>query len=129
VIVENIPPNITTDDAAASIAKRAEQTYDLSQPSALHTATRLGVRSVWDEANSHTPDGRIVCKPATGVPPEEVLDQLTRVYGVYTTMYVALPRSLPAIIRRWVKINEGEDLPTSLTSLETAILSEPNPRY
>lgn len=129
VIVENIPPNITTDDAAASIARRAQQTSDLSQPSALHTATRLDVRSVRDEGTSYTPDGRIVCTPATGVPPEEVLGQLTRVYGVYTTMYVALPRSLPATIRQWVKTSEGEDLPASLTSLETAILSQPSPRY
>ena len=129
VIVENIPPNISTDDALLSIAKRAEQTSDLSQPSPLHTATRLDLRSVADGSNSRISDGRIVCKPATGVPPEEVLDQLTRVYGVYTTLYVALPRSLPATIRQWVKTNQGEDLPASLTSLETAILSQPNPRY
>jgi DNA gyrase/topoisomerase IV subunit A len=129
VIVGNIPPNISTDDAVLSIAKRAEQTSDLSQPSPLHTATRLDLREVADESNSRTPDGRIVCKPAAGVPPEEVLDQLTRVYGVYTTMYVALPRSLPATIRQWVETNQGEDLATSLTSLENAILSQPNPRY
>jgi len=121
VIVENIPPNITTDDAAMSVAKRAEQTSDLSQPSPLHTATRLDVSSVWDESNSRTPDGRIVCKPATGVPPEQVRDQLTTVYGVYTTIYVALPRSLSATIRQWVETNQAEDLAASLTALETAI--------
>jgi len=129
VIVENIPPNISTDDAAMSIANRAQQTADLSQPSPLHTATRLDVRDVRDEASSRIPDGRIVCTPATGVSPEEVLDQLTRVYGVYTTIYVALPRSLPGTIRRWVKNNEREDLPTSLTSLETAIISQTKARY
>jgi hypothetical protein len=32
VIVENIPPNISTDAAAASIAMRAEETSDLSRP-------------------------------------------------------------------------------------------------
>lgn len=129
VIVENIPPNITTDDAAMSIAKRAEQTADLSQPSPLHTATRLDVSSVWDESNSRTPDGRIVCKPATGVPPEQVRDQLTTVYGVYTTIYVALPGSLPATIRQWVKTNQAADLAASLTALETAVRDQPNPRY
>jgi DNA gyrase subunit A len=129
VIVENIPPNITTDDAAVSIAMRAQETFDLSRPAELRDATRLDVRSVNDEGSSRTPDGRIVCTPAAGVSPDEVLDQLTRVYGVYTTIYVALPRSLPATIRRWVKTNEGEDLPTSLTSLETAILSQSHPRY
>jgi DNA gyrase/topoisomerase IV subunit A len=127
LIVENIPPNISTDDAIASIARRATQTSD--QPSELHTATRLDLRSVADEGNWHTPDGRIVCKPATGVPAEQVRDQLTRVYGVYTTMYVALPRSLPATVRHWVKTNQAEDLLTSLTSLETAIRNQSNPRY
>jgi hypothetical protein len=129
VIVENIPPNITTDDAAMSIAKRAKQTADPSQPSALHTATRLDVRSVRDESNSRTPDGRIVCEPATGVPPEQVRDQLTGVYGAYTTIYVALPRSLPATIRQWVRTNQAEDLAASLTALETAIRDQPDPRY
>jgi DNA gyrase subunit A len=129
VIVENIPPNISTDDAVASIAKRAEQTADLSQPSPLNTATRLELRWVADEGNSRIPDGRIVCKPATGVSPEQVRDQLSRVYGVYTTIYVALPRSLPATIRQWVKTNQAEDLPGSLTTLETAIRNQPNPRY
>jgi hypothetical protein len=108
VIVENIPPNISTDDAAVSIAKRA---------------------AVADEGSSRIPDGRIVCKPATGVSPEQVRDQLSRVYGVYTTIYVALPRSLPATIRQWVKANQAEDLAASLTTLETAIRSQPSPRY
>jgi len=129
VIVENIPPNISTDDAAMSIASRAQETNDLSRPAELRDATRLDVRSVRDESTSRTPDGRIVCKPATGTPPEQVRDQLTRVYGVYTMMYVALPRSLPATIRRWVKVNQTEDLATSLTALETAIISQPSPRY
>jgi hypothetical protein len=127
VIVENIPPNISTDDAMASITKRATQTSD--QPSELHTATRLDLTSVADEHNRHTPNGRIVCQPATGVPPEQVRDQLTRVYGVYTTIYLALPRSLPDTIRHWVETNQTEDLPTSLTALETAIRNQPNPRY
>src|SRR5262245_1410286 len=129
VIVENIPPNISTDDAAMSIAKRAQQTSDRSQPSPLHTATRLDVRDVRDEGSSGISDGRILCTPATGVTLEEVLDQLTRVYGVYTTIYVALPRSLPATIRRWVNTNEGEDLPTSLAALETAIISQTKARF
>ena len=129
VIVENIPPNISTDDAAMSIAKRAEETSDLSRPAELRDAVRLDVRSVRDESNWHTPDGRIVCKPSIGTPPEQVRDQLTRVYGVSTMMYVALPRPLPATIRQWVEASQAEDLQTSLTSLETAIVSQPNPRY
>jgi hypothetical protein len=63
------------------------------------------------------------------VAPEQVRDQLTTVYGVYTTIYVALPRSLPATTRQWVKTNQAEDLAASLTALETAIRDQPNPRY
>jgi hypothetical protein len=51
------------------------------------------------------------------------------VYGVYTTIYVALPRSLPATIGQWVKTNQAQDLAASLTALETAIREQPNPRY
>lgn len=129
VIVENIPPNISTDDAAISIASRVRETNDLSRPAELRDATRLDVRSIRDETTSRTPDGRIVCTPAAGTPPEQVSDQLTRVYGVYTMMYVALPRSLPATIRQWVEANQAEDLATSLTALESAVISQPSPRY
>jgi hypothetical protein len=129
VIVENIPPNISTHDAAKSITNRAQETADLSRPAALRDAVRLDVKSVWDESTSRIPDGRIACKLATGTPPEQVCEQLTRVYGVYTMMYVALPRPLPDTIRHWVKANQAEDLASSLTSLESAIRSQPSPRY
>ena len=129
VIVKNIPPNISTDDAAMSIANRAQETFDLSRPAALRDAVRLDVQSVWDESTSRIPDGRIACKPTTGTPPEQVCEQLTRVYGVYTMMYVALPRSLPDTIRQWVRTNKAEDLANSLAALESAVLSEPTPRY
>jgi hypothetical protein len=119
------------------LISRLYQSYDSQsvqpcrnrRPAELQYAVRLDVRSVWDESTSLTPDGRIVCKPKIGTPPEQVRDQLTRVYGVYTMMYVALPRSLPDTIRKWVRTNQAEDLPTSLMSLESAILSQPSPRY
>jgi len=112
-----------------SIANRVRETADVNRPARLREATRLDVRAVNDETTSRLPDGRIVCKPATGTPPEVVRDQLTRVYGVYTIMYAALPRPLPDTIRRWVKANRAEDLPASLMALESAILREPTPRY
>ncbi len=40
------------------------------------------------------------------------------VYGVYTTVRVDLPRSLPAMLRNWVKAHADEDLLTSLAVLE-----------
>jgi hypothetical protein len=128
---ESAPPGAQAPRHATAKGppENAQQTSELSQPSPLYTATRLDVSSVWDESNSRTPDGRIVCKPATGVPPERVRDQLTTVYGVYTTIYVALPGSLSATIRQWVETHQAEDLAASLTALETAIRDQPNHRY
>ena len=48
------------------------------------------------------------------------------VYGVYTTVRVNLPRSLPAMLRNWVKAHAAEDLLTSLATLENAIQSQPD---
>jgi hypothetical protein len=53
--------------------------------------------------NATRSDGRTLCKTATGPPPELLRDQITRIYGAYTTMYLALPRPLAAMIRQWVK--------------------------
>ena len=49
---------------------------------------------------------------------------LLEVYGVCTTMRVALPRPLPVLIRQWVQANAHEDLPASLAALERAIPSQ-----
>ena len=44
------------------------------------------------------------------------------IYGVYTTVPVALPRPLATMLRRWGREAYGtEDLLTSLTALESAI--------
>ena len=49
---------------------------------------------------------------------------LLDVTGVRTTMPVALPRPLPALIRHWVEINASEDLLASLAAFEHAITSQ-----
>jgi hypothetical protein len=47
--------------------------------------------------------------------------ELQDVYGVSTTMAAALPRSLPALIRQWVRKYHSEDLLASLATREAAI--------
>ena len=42
-------------------------------------------------------------------------------YGVYTTVDVALPPPLAAMLRGWVRAHRSEDLPGSLTALEDAL--------
>jgi hypothetical protein len=49
--------------------------------------------------------------------------QLLKVYGVSIYITTRLPRSLPAMIRTWISANQHEDLPGSLTALETALAS------
>ena len=46
------------------------------------------------------------------------------VYGVCTTVSVALPRTLATMIRRWARAYASEDLLTSLTALENAIRTQ-----
>jgi hypothetical protein len=48
------------------------------------------------------------------------------VYGVHTTVRVDLPRSLPALLRSWVRAHADEDLLTSLAALETAVRNQPD---
>lgn len=43
------------------------------------------------------------------------------IYGVYTTVPVALPRPLATMLRSWAEAYGTEDLLTSLTALENAM--------
>jgi DNA gyrase/topoisomerase IV subunit A len=121
VLVENIPPNVSIDDAAISIADRARSRQWERKYPGLRQATGLQLQDMRDETDErHHPYGRILCTPLTGTPPELLRDQLMDIYGVSTTMPVALPRSLPALIRQWVRNYQSEDLLTSLATLEAA---------
>lgn len=61
--------------------------------------------------------------PESGTTPEQLRDQITDIYGVYTTVPATLPRPLPALIRNWAKAHATEDLLTSVAALEEAIRS------
>ena len=52
----------------------------------------------------------LVCVPSPGTTAGELREQLMKVYGVYTTVRVDLPRPLPAMLRNWVKTHAAEDL-------------------
>jgi DNA gyrase/topoisomerase IV subunit A len=121
VVIENIPPNISTDDASQSVADRARQARWASEHPGLHRAAHLPLRDLRDVSTEREPFGRFVCIPETGTPPEVLRDRLMDVYGVSTTMTVALPRPLAAMVRGWVRAFEGEDLLASLAALEDAI--------
>ena len=125
VIIENIPPNTSTDDAASIIASRASAPRWASDHPGLHRVTRLPLADLRDETSDRaSPFGRIVCTPTPGTSPEQLRDMLLDVTGVCTTMPVALPRPLPALIRHWVQTNASEDLLASLAALEHALPSQ-----
>jgi hypothetical protein len=91
----------------------------------LHRITRLPLADLRDETSDRSsPFGRIVCIPTPGTPPEQLREMLLDVTGVCTKMPVALPRPMPALIRRWVQTNASEDLLASLAALEHAIPSQ-----
>jgi hypothetical protein len=124
VVIENIPPNISTDDAISVIGNRARPPEWAIVHPGLDRVTRLPVADLRDETSERTsPFGRIICIPRRGTSPEELRDLLLDVYGVSTTMRVALPRPLPALIRDWVQAGAGEDRPASLAALERALAS------
>ena len=125
VVIGNIPPNISTDDTASIIASRASASRWEKEYPGLHRITRLPLADLRDETSYRaSPFGRIVCVPTPGTPPEQLRDMLLEVTGVRTTMPIALPRPLPALIRHWVQTNASEDLLASLAALEHSIISE-----
>jgi hypothetical protein len=122
VVIENIPPNISTDKTARVIASRASDRPWAHDHPGLHHITSLPLADLRDETSDRTsPFGRLICIPRPGTSPEQLRDMLLETPGVYTTMPVKLPRPLPLLIRQWVQANAHEDLLASLAALEQAI--------
>jgi DNA gyrase/topoisomerase IV subunit A len=122
VVIESIPPNISTDDVVQIIASRARARPWAHDHPGLHRITQLPLADVTDETSERTdPSGRIICTPRRGTSPEQLREMLLAIPGVYTTMPVALPRPLPALIRRLVQGDADQDLLASLAALEEAV--------
>lgn len=122
VVIENIPPNISTDDTAQIIARRASARRWAEDHPGLHQITQLPLADLRDETSDRTnPYGRLVCIPRPGTTPEQLRDMLLDIPGVRTMMPVALPQPLPALIKHWVRANAHEDLLASLAALEQAV--------
>jgi DNA gyrase/topoisomerase IV subunit A len=121
VVIENLPANANPDDTVRSIADRARVRNLAPRYPGLYRHARLPLQNVRDESSSARDTDRIVCVPEPGASPEEVRDLLMDIYGVYTTVEVALPRPLAATLRGWVRAHHDEDLLASLAALETAI--------
>jgi DNA gyrase/topoisomerase IV, subunit A len=125
VVIENIPPNISTDDTASILASWARSPRWATGHPGLHRITHLPLADLRDETSERSsPFGRIICIPHQGASPEQLRDLLLDVPGVCTTMRVELLRPLPALIRHWGQANANEDLLASLAALEHSIPSQ-----
>lgn len=119
VVVGNIPPNVSIYDARASVADRASLPEWAGQHPGLSRIVRLPIEDIKDF--SPTDSDRFVCIPEPGVALEQLRDQLEDVYGISTTMPVALPQPLPDMVRQWAAAHGNEDVLASMTALEDAI--------
>jgi hypothetical protein len=124
VVIENLPPNANVDDTSRSIAERARRRDWANRNPALHWYERLPLANLRDESSTAHDTDRLVGIPEPGITPEEIRDRLLDIYGVFTTVTVALPRPLGTMIRGWARTYRSEDLLTSLTALEDAIRAQ-----
>ena len=90
----------------------------------LHGRTHLPLADLRDKSSVRHGD-LLVCVPSPGTTAGELREQLMKVYGVYTTVRVDLPRPLPAMLRNWVKTHAAEDLLGRLAALENAVRDQP----
>jgi DNA gyrase/topoisomerase IV, subunit A len=125
VLIENFPPNANPDEVATTLADRARTRAWASEHPGLHGRTHLPLADLRDESSQVRDTDLLVCVPARGTTAEQLRGQLLNVYGVYTTVRVDLHRSLPAMLRNWVKAHRAEDLLTSLATLENVVRDQP----
>jgi hypothetical protein len=124
VMIENFPPNANPDETAQSLASRAAAREWTNKHPGLHRHTRLPLRDIRDMSSQARDTDLLVCVPEPGTTAEQLRDLLLDVYGVYTTVPVALPRPLPTLLRSWARAYAAEDLLTSLATLEDAIRTQ-----
>jgi hypothetical protein len=121
IVIDKFPPYVNTDDIGLSIGQRAQEHSWHARHPELGALTGLPITDVSDL--SARGDYWYACLPADGTPPEVLADQLLKVHGVSIYITTRLPRPLPAMIRTWIRGHQHEDLPGSLTALETALAS------
>jgi DNA gyrase/topoisomerase IV subunit A len=124
VMIENLPPNADPDETAYNLAKQARVRERATPHPVIHQQARLPLGDIRDESTQRHGD-LLVCVPEPGTTAEQLREQLRDVYGVYTTVPVALPRPLPALLRSWARAYAAEDLLTSLAALDDAIGTQP----
>jgi hypothetical protein len=119
IVIENIPPNITTGEARQNVADRAKAHETPPGYPYPRQIAGLPITNVRDCSSGDS--DRLVCIAEPGTSLEQLRDRLIGVYGVSTSMPVALPRPLPDMVRGWVASHGNADILASLAALEHAI--------
>jgi hypothetical protein len=97
IIIENTPPYFSTDDVLSGMARRAREYQWARNHPELRRQARLPLADVRDESSRGS--YRFVCVPEPGSG-DEVIERLSRVYGVQARVRVHLPKPLPRMIRK-----------------------------
>ncbi len=126
IVIDTFPPYANTDEIIASIADRAREHAWQARHPELGALTGLPIKDLADL--SARGDYWFACLPSDGTPPQLLRDQLLKIHGVSIYLTARLPRPLPAMIRTWIRANQDEDLPGSLTALQNALASRQQKR-
>jgi hypothetical protein len=126
IVIDRFPPYANTDEILGSIAGRAREHAWHARLPELGALTGLPIKDLADLTARG--DYWFACLPSDGTPPQVLRDQLRKVHGVSIYITARLPRPLPAMIRTWIRANQDEDLPGSLTALENALASRQHKR-
>ena len=119
IIIDKLPPYVSTDDTMFSISNRSDERAWQSRHPELAAQSGLPIGEIMDLTGRE--DYWFVCVPASGTSPEVLRERLLSVYGVTIYVSVGLPRPLATMIRTWVRTHQHEDLQASLAALEQAI--------
>jgi DNA gyrase/topoisomerase IV, subunit A len=119
IVIDRFPPYANTDEILRSIADRAREHAWHARHPELGALTGLEIKELADLTARD--DYCFACLPSDGTPPQVLRDQLLKVHGLSMYVTTRLPRPLPAMIRTWIRANQDEDLPGSLTALQNAL--------
>jgi hypothetical protein len=126
IVLDTFPPYANTDETLGSIADRAREHAWHTRHPELGALTGLPIKDLAELTTRG--DYWFACLPSDGTPPEVLRDQLLKVHGVSIYITAQLPRPMPAMIRTWIRANQDEDLPGSLTALQNALASRQQKR-
>ncbi len=119
LMIETLPAQTTTSDAARSIADRATaRRWHRSHPE-LARHTSLPITEVYDLSTHDQIRIGLVLEPGTD--PAAVRDQVAAIDGITLEHTWAFPAPLASMLRSWVDRHRQEDITASLDRLRDAI--------